>query len=130
MITTKTACEVIRKLPEISEKDHFGGDAFYAHKRIIATVWHEENKVNIRLTPDLQRKFLETDGESFCEIDNAWGRQGWTTVQLEFIDKGVFSEAIQSAWDVSKNNSAPKKSSKTKPTATTAKAKKKVRKRS
>lgn len=116
MISSKIACEVIRNLSsDVSEKDHFGSDAFYANKRIFATVWHKENKANVRLTPDLQRKFLETDGEAFSEIDNAWGRQGWTTVQLEFVDKSLFSDAVQAAWDSSniKSSRTPKTSSKT-----------------
>ena len=110
MISSKTACEIIRKLSDISEKDHFGSDAFYANKRIFATVWHNENKVNVRLTPELQRQFLETDGEAFEEIDNAWGRQGWTTIQLEFVDKSLFSDAINAAWNYSaiKTKSKPK----------------------
>lgn len=129
MISSKIACEVIRKLSsDVSEKDHFGSDAFYANKRIFATVWHKENKVNIRLTPDLQRKFLETDGEAFSEIDNAWGRQGWTTVQLEFVDKGLFSDAVQAAWDSSniKSSRTPKTSSK--PTAAKSNARNKTAK--
>ncbi len=126
MISSKAACDVIRKLSDITEKDPFGSDAFYANKRIFATVWHNENKVNVRLTLELQRKFLETDGEAFSEIDNAWGRQGWTTVQLEFVDKGLFSDAVQAAWESSniKSSRMTKTTSKAIPAKSNARNKK------
>ena len=89
----------------------FGSDAFYANKRIFATVWHDKNEVNLRLSPEEQRHFLVQDGEGFVEIDNAWGRQGWTTVQLEFVDPKLFEEALYSAW---KHSSESKKKSKDK----------------
>ncbi len=127
-INSKTACDVIRKLPYISEKDHFGSDAFSANKRIFATVWHDKNKVNIRLTPDLQRKFLETDGEAFNEIDNSWGRQGWTIVQLEFIDRNLFSDAVQAAWE-SSGIKVSAKAAKTRTAASKGSAKSKMQKR-
>jgi hypothetical protein len=38
------------------------------------------------------------DGDGFIEIDNAWGRQGWTKVQVEFVDRPEFLEALKSAW--------------------------------
>jgi hypothetical protein len=111
MVRSQTACELARKLPDVSEKDHFGGDAFYANKRIFATVWHEKKQVNLRFSPELQREFLATDGEAFTEIDNAWGRQGWTTAQLEFIDRPLLEKALQAAWEQAgvKKKRPPKK---------------------
>jgi hypothetical protein len=54
--------------------------------------------VNLRLTPEQQRSFVEIDGEGFREIDNAWGRQGWTTANLEFLDADQFTAALRVAW--------------------------------
>jgi hypothetical protein len=87
-----------RALSGVTEKDHFGSDAFYANKRIFATVWHERNEMNLRLSPVEQRRFLLLEGEGFVEIDNAFGRQGWTKVQLEFVGRKELTEALDSAW--------------------------------
>jgi hypothetical protein len=105
-MTSKLACNLIRKLEGITEKDHFGSDAFIANKRMFATVWHDKNTANLRLSLKQQIHFLSQDGEAFVEIDNAWGRQGWTLVQLEFTSQDQFKEAIAAAFENSPNKAS------------------------
>ncbi len=111
MLTPKQACDLARVLPDVSVQDHFGSDAFRTPGGIFATVWHEKRTVNLRLTVEQQRRFVEIDGEGFVEIDNAWGRQGWTTASLEFLDREQFLTALQVAWQNSADNAAHKCSS-------------------
>jgi len=99
MLTTKKACELARALAGVSEQDHFGGDAFRTPHGIFATVWHDKGNVNLRLTPDQQRDLVLRDGEGFREIDNAWGKQGWTTAYLEFLDAAEFAAALRIAYE-------------------------------
>jgi hypothetical protein len=101
MLNSKTACELVRSLPDVTEKRHFESDGFYANKRIFATVWHDKKQVNVRLSLSQQRVFLEADGEALIEIPNAWGKQGWTTIQLEFIDRAFFMQILKAAWESS-----------------------------
>jgi hypothetical protein len=103
MLTTQIACELARGLEGVTEQDHFGSDAFRTPGGIFATVWHETNTVNLRLTVEQQRRFLMLDGEGFIEIDNAWGRQGWTTANLEFLEREQFWKALETAWENSAN---------------------------
>jgi hypothetical protein len=98
-LTTKTACELARALAGVTEKDHFGADAFVANGRIFATVWHDRGEVNLMLSREQQRQFLGIDGEGFTEIDNAWGPGGATRAVLEFVDPKDFAAALRSAWD-------------------------------
>lgn len=97
-MTSQLACELIRKLADVREKDHFGSDAFSTGKRMFATVWHENQSANLRLSPELQHHFLSQDGEAFSAIDNAWGRQGWTRVHLQFVAQDQFLAALNAAW--------------------------------
>jgi hypothetical protein len=122
MISTQMVCKMAQSLDGVTEKDHHGSDAFVANGRIFATVWHDRNEVNLMLNRDQQRKFLEIDGEGFVEIDNAWGRAGATKVQLSFVDRKEFADALKAAWQ----NSAVKRAKlvSSKPKA----AKKKTRK--
>jgi hypothetical protein len=99
MVSTKTVCEMAEALEGVTVKDHFGSDAYCANKRMFATVWHDRNEVNLRLSLEQQRHFLSLDGEGFVEIDNAWGRQGFTKVQLEFVNRKQFEKALKSAWE-------------------------------
>jgi hypothetical protein len=105
-MNSKQVYELAQALPEVSVKDHFGSDGFSANKRMFLTVRHEENRANLRLSPEEQRRFLSVDGDAFAQIENAWGRQGWTTVSLEYVDKSDFQKALQSAWDYSKTKTA------------------------
>jgi hypothetical protein len=101
MLSTKQVCEMAEAFGNVSVKDHFGSDAYSANGRNFATVWHDRKEVNLRLTPELQRHYLSMDGDGFAEIDNAWGRQGWTKVQLEYVDRRIFAEALKAAWECS-----------------------------
>lgn len=99
MLTTRRACEHAGSLPEVTVYDHFGGDAFRTPGGTFATVWHGKGIVNLKLTLEQQQRFVGLDGEGFVEIDNAWGRQGWTTANLEFVEEAAFVEALTAAWN-------------------------------
>jgi hypothetical protein len=115
MLTTRRAAEMARSLPDVTERDHFGSDAFRTQGGIFATVWHETNTVNLKLTPEQQRRFVLIDGEGFVEIDNAWGRQGWTKANLEFLEPEQFGEALRVAWTNSHDKPPRVRKSKAKP---------------
>lgn len=97
-LTARQVCEMARSLEGVTEKDHFGSDAFCANGRIFATVWHDKNECNLMLNLEQQRNFLAIDGEGFSQIDNAWGRKGATNVQLDFVDREQFLDALKAAW--------------------------------
>ena len=123
MISSKQACEMARALEGVTEKDHFGSDAFVANKRTFATVWHDKNEVNLRLSPDGQRHFLSRDGEGFVEFDNGWGRMGWLKTQLDFVSREDFAEALKAAWEYSAQKSPAVSSGKKKSAKPRAKSK-------
>ena len=109
-ISTKKACELARSFEGVTEKDHFGSDAFCAHGRIFATVWHDKNEVTLMLDENQQKEFLARDGsEGFCTLKNSWGRNA-IKVRLEFTDRKIFLEALRMAWmnSVNKRKKAKK----------------------
>lgn len=114
-MNTKLAYSLASALPNVTIKDHFGSDAF-STKRMFLTLWSDSNKASIRLSPEKQQEFLSIDGEGFTAIDNAWGRMGWTSVNLEYVDKADFKAALEFAWSFSQTTTAKK--AKTKKLAT------------
>jgi hypothetical protein len=116
-MTPAQACEIAKKLPDIAIKDHFGSDGFSANKRMFLTIWYDKDQANIRLSPSQQKDFLVMDGDAFSEIENAWGRQGWTIIHLKFIDKALFEKALKAAWEYSAQK-APKTASSSKKSVT------------
>jgi hypothetical protein len=105
-LTTKQVCDMSRAFEGVTEQDHFGSDAFRANGRIFATVWHAKNEVNLMLNRQQQKEFLEIDGEGFNTLDNAWGEHA-INVQLEFVDRAVFAQALRAAWVNSANKRTP-----------------------
>ena len=86
----------------VSVKDHFGSDAFSANGRMFLTVRHEKNEVHLMLNREQQNQFLEIDGEGFNPLENLWGEHA-IMVQLDFVDREVFANALNAAWVNSAN---------------------------
>jgi len=126
-LTTRQVCDLARDFDGVTEKDHFGSDAFCANGRIFATVWHDKDRVTLMLNEEQQKTFLDRDGgEAFIQINNAWGRDA-IGVDLEIVDRKIFTEALHVAWVNSANKRSspmrkrkpepgPKKSRRRKPT--------------
>jgi hypothetical protein len=110
MLTTKQAFDLARELPDVTLRDHFGSDALRTPGGIFATVWHDKQTVNLMLTPEQQRRFVALDGNGFVAIDNAWGRKGATTANLEAVDAALFVEALRTAWHNSAEKAARRRS--------------------
>lgn len=64
-----------------TEAPHFDRHAFKV-RRIYATLAADGLTANVKFTPDEQEFKAMLAPESFAPVDNAWGRQGWTTVTL------------------------------------------------
>ena len=67
-----------------NEAPHFDRAAFKV-KRIYATLAADQQSANLKFTPDEQEFKAMMAPESFVPVDNAWGRQGWTTVILDKV---------------------------------------------
>ena len=106
-LSLKKVFEIVRALEGVTEKDHFGGDAFLANGKIFATVWSKTNTANLMLNLEQQKQLLSIDGEGFVALNNAWGRKGATCVQIEIAERSDFEDAITLAF-----NNAKKKSKK------------------
>jgi hypothetical protein len=113
-LTPNQVCELARAFPGVTEKDHFGSDAFIAKGRIFVTVWHDKGIANLMVPRDVQRGFLERDGgDAFRTIDNAWGDYAFSAVLGE-IEPGLLQEALAAAFEHSGVKRKPLKSTKKK----------------
>lgn len=95
---SKDLCALIESLPGVTVKDHHGGDGYCANTHMFITVWHDRNEANVRLSPTDQKRYLSIDGEGFEEIPNAWGKQGWTKINLDSVDRKTLEAALKSAF--------------------------------
>jgi len=84
-------------LPGTETAPHFDRTAFKV-KRIYATLAADGESANLKLTPDEQEFKCELAPEIFRPIDNAWGRQGWTQMQLAPAGEDDVAAALKMAY--------------------------------
>jgi hypothetical protein len=88
-----------------TEAPHFDRLAFKA-VRIFATLAADGLTANLKFTPEEQEFKCLLAPQGFEQINNAWGRQGWTTANLAALPKAELKAALEMAW---KHGAARKK---------------------
>jgi hypothetical protein len=93
-------------LPETSEAAHMGHPDFRVGGKIFATLSPPgEGWAMVKLTPEQQESFVQTEPKVFRPFNGAWGRDGATKVQLRAAKKTSLRTALVFAW----RNRAPKR---------------------
>ena len=87
-----------RMLPETVAGAHSGNPDFRVGGRVFATLWVEEARVVLRLAPALQTALCEAEPDLFTPIDGAWGRRGWTNLDLDGCEEEILRHALLAAW--------------------------------
>lgn len=85
-------------LPEVVEGAHQGHPDFRLGGRIFATLWIDEERVVVRLSDSDRLTFDETAPGLLDPVPGAWGRRGWTSVQLEEVDEETMRMILLAAW--------------------------------
>lgn len=86
-------------LPGGSEAVHFDRAAFRA--RIIFATLHEASQTaNIKLSEVDQSVFCEF-GPAIYPVPNKWGKQGWTTFELDKLPEDIVKDALETAYQKS-----------------------------
>lgn len=91
--------------PAAEEKPHFEKASFRVSKKIFATLSKEKNTCVVKLLPVDQSVFCDFDKSIFHPATGAWGKQGWTVIELKKVRKDMLIDAITLSW----KNVAPKK---------------------
>ena len=108
-VTAKRARELALSLENASSYPHFDRVAFKV-ARIYVTLAADGRTANFKFAPDEQELKCITVPDAFSPIPNAWGRQGWTTAQLDALSVKELAHALETAWRHGKGAS-PKRSS-------------------
>lgn len=91
--------------PEATEEPHFEKTSFRVRKKIFATYDALNNRACIKLTEKDQDIFSLASPGIIYPVDNKWGKQGWTLVELLKVRKTLFADALKAAY----NTVAPKR---------------------
>ena len=84
--------------PETAEASHMCHPDFRVSGKIFATLWPEPGWAMVKLTPEQQESFVQSDPKVFAPVKGAWGRAGCTSVQLKAAKKSTLRTALFLAW--------------------------------
>lgn len=98
MVTFETLRALALSFPETTEEPHFEKTSFRVKKKIFATYDEKSNKACIKLSEIDQNVFALADITIIYPVDNKWGKQGWTNVELSKVNKDLFVAALTTAY--------------------------------
>lgn len=85
-------------LPDVVEGAHMGHPDFRIGSRIFATLWTDEDRVVVRLAPEMQAAMVEAEPDVFEPVPGSWGARGWTSLDLTAADDELLRGALLHAW--------------------------------
>lgn len=97
MITFKTVQKLALSFPETTEEPHFEKTSFRVKKKIFATYDEKNERVCIKLSI-IDQNVFSMDGKSIYPLNNKWGKQGWTLIELKIVNPDLLTDAITSAY--------------------------------
>jgi predicted DNA-binding protein (MmcQ/YjbR family) len=98
MVSITTFRKTALSLPEATEEPHFEKTSFRVKKKIFATYDHTKNIAYIKLSAIDQDVLSMAFKNIIFPVDNKWGKQGWTLLEMNTIEEDVFIEALTIAY--------------------------------
>lgn len=98
MVTFETLQKLAFSFPEVVEEPHFEKTSFRVRKKIFATYDAKNHRASIKLSAVDQDIFSTADKTAIYPVQNAWGKQGWTLVELNSVSEELFTAAITTAY--------------------------------
>ncbi|HET9955264.1 MAG TPA: MmcQ/YjbR family DNA-binding protein [Polyangiaceae bacterium] len=98
MVTPVQAKRLALALPETEEKSHFGQPDFRVRNKIFGGLSRDLVTASVKLPSARQAELVESQPEVFSAATGAWGRSGWTIVQLDGVEADVLKELFTLSW--------------------------------
>ncbi|WP_423128767.1 MmcQ/YjbR family DNA-binding protein [Gaoshiqia sp. Z1-71] len=98
MVTIDTFRKIALSFPEVIEEPHFDKTSFRVKKKIFATYDQKNKRVCIKLSEVDQSVFCSAAKTVIFPVDNKWGKQGWTLVEMSKVRKDLFIDALTTSY--------------------------------
>ncbi|MEO6695672.1 MAG: MmcQ/YjbR family DNA-binding protein [Ignavibacteria bacterium] len=98
MINVNTFKQLALSFPNSEEIPHFEKTSFRINKKIFATLSTEKNTACIKLSVNDQYSFCAFDETVIYPLNNKWGLQGWTILNLKKLNIKIFRQALNAAY--------------------------------
>ena len=98
MVTIDTLRKTALSFPEATEEPHFEKTSFRVKKKIFATYDEIKKIACVKLSEIDQHVFSASDKTIIFPVDNKWGKQGWTLIEMTKVHKDLFIDALTTAY--------------------------------
>jgi hypothetical protein len=98
MMKIEEVKKIALSYPETDEHKHFDIISIRVKKKIFATLNLKENRACLKLSLVDQDVFAKFSNGVIYPVPNAWGKYGWTLVNLQKISKTQFKDALNCAF--------------------------------
>ena len=98
MVSIDTFRKLALSFPEATEEPHFEKTSFKVKKKIFATYDEIKKRACIKLSEIDQDVFSSADKTIIFPVDNKWGKQGWTLIEMNKVHKDLFIDALTTAY--------------------------------
>jgi len=98
MVNIKTFTEMALGFEEGLEQPHFHKSSFRVRKKIYATLDNDAKTVVVKLSDHEQATFIDLGNGSIAPVKGAWGKQGWTEIDLMTVTEDVLSYALKTSY--------------------------------
>lgn len=98
MVTLKEVKKWALAFPEAVEMPHFEKTSFRVARKIFATLDKKKQKVVVKLN-EVDQSVFSSGKAGISPIQNAWGKQGWTVIDLKSVRKSLFKDALQTSYN-------------------------------
>lgn len=110
MVDIDTFRQIALSFPETTEQPHFEKTSFRIGKKIFATLDVQKCQACLKLSEIDQDVFSAFDRSVIYPVPNKWGKQGWTLINLQGVQKDLLTDALSTAWlQVSRKSRTPLK---------------------
>ncbi len=98
MVSLDTVRKLALSFPEAEEMPHFEKASFRVKKKIFATLSKKDNRCVVKLSPVDQSVFTANNNKVIYPVKGAWGKQGWTIIELKKVRKDLFKDALTTSY--------------------------------
>lgn len=98
MVTIDTFRKLALLFPEATEEPHFEKTSFRVKRKIFATYDAIKKRACIKLSEIDQDVFSSSDKTVIFPVDNKWGKQGWTLIEMSKVCEELFIDALTTAY--------------------------------
>jgi predicted DNA-binding protein (MmcQ/YjbR family) len=98
MMDIKSFTELALSFPGSTESPHFEKASFRVNKKIFATLDKVNRRACLKLSEIDQSVFSAIDNTMMYPVNNKWGKQGWTIIELDKVKKTLLKDALSKAY--------------------------------